>query len=105
MSIRIAGMILLFLSVAGFFWWMGWRADEQAKQEERARKQRFEEKKQNDDFTLELFGKILLDQDDKVAALRSDVKLRDDVIADLHKQIERMNKNAEKLNLKEALNK
>jgi hypothetical protein len=98
-------MILLFLSVAGFFWWLGWRADEQAKQEERARKQRFEEKKQNDDFTLELFGKILLDQDDKVAALRSDVKLRDDVIADLHKQIERMNKNAEKLNLKEALNK
>lgn len=105
MPIKIAGIITLGLAFLGFLAFSLLWFDRKYKQQNEERRQRFEEKKQNDDFTLELFGKILMDQDDKVAALRSDVKLRDDVIADLHKQIERMNKNAEKLNLKEALNK
>lgn len=105
MPIRIAGIITLGLVALGLLAFTLLWFDRKYKQQNEERKQRLAEKKQNDDFTLELFGKILLDQDDKVAALRSDVKLRDDVIADLHKQIERMNKNAEKLNLKEALNK
>lgn len=96
MPIKIAGIITLGITFLGLLAFALMWFDRKYKQQNEERRQRFEEKKQNDDFTLELFGKILMDQDDKVAALRSDVKLRDDVIADLHKQIERMNKNAEK---------
>lgn len=105
MPIKIAGIVTLGLVALGILAFSLLWFDRKYKQQNEERKQRLEEKKQNDDFTLALFNKILLDQDDKVAALRSDVKLRDNVIVELQKQIERMNKNAEKLNLKEALNK
>ena len=105
MSVKIAGIVVLGLVLLGLPIYLGWRYDQKVKQEEAARKQRFEEKKQNDAFTLSLFGMILQDQEETVTELREALKGRDDKIAELENKITKMNKNAAKLNLKEALNK
>ena len=105
MVIKIVGIITLGVCCLGALVYLYLRADQREKQEDAARKHRLEVKKQNDAFTLGLFDKILRDQDDLVEALRGELRIKDDALAEQQRKIDLMNKNAEKLNLKEALNK
>ena len=100
MAVKIAGIITLGIVALGLFAYLWLRADQKEKQRDADRKHRLAEKTQIDNFTLELFDKILKDKTLDIERYVVENNQLRGVIAERDKKIKLLEDNASKIKIK-----
>jgi hypothetical protein len=100
--VKIAGIVTIGVAFLGLLVFALIWFDRRAKQQESERQHRMATKRQEDEFTLKLFDKILEDRQLEVERLALEATQKDREIERLMKKNERMKIIMAKANLKEA---